>query len=354
MIYVASIVGFSILYGLAYLALDGRYRKPDVVWYTLIVVIGISSLIAFRDVGPAPDDENYVEYGAYAGEYIDQISFSNTVIFILNEPVYSVFNYTIANSFGEYWYFPVFVFISFSVLSIAIYRISGRPILSLVVFILFFPIVKNWYIHLRQGLAISLFFFGVSMSSRKKYLVMFLSSLIHTSMFVSLGSYLYEYLGRKVGLNRVARITFFFVVAALFAWLLEDLLKAIGYVTARRDYKDVGRFASPKVYLTYVVISAGYFLSTTDNRGMMTQFLYGLSLYITMGFSVPYAARVFENYLPFAALSITDATYTKNYYFYAMAVVGIIAILYLLSEHPFIALDFVPFGFSPEDARSIR
>lgn len=354
MIYVASIVGFLVLYGLAYLAMDGRYRKPNVVWYTLIVVIGVSSVISFRDVGPSPDDESYVEHGAYAGESIEQISISDPIIFLLNEPVYNVFRYTVANLVGRYWYFPVFIFISFSLLSVAIYRISDRPILSLTLFLLFFPIIKNWYIHLRQGLAVSLFLFGVSMSSRKKYLVMLVSSLIHTSIFVSVGTYLYEYLGTKVGLNRVARITLFFVVAAFFAWLLEDLLEAIGYVTARRDYRDLGRLASPKVYLTYIVIVVGYFLSTKENQGMMTQFIYGLSLYITMGFSVPYAARVFENYLPFVALSITDAIYTKNYYFYMMAAVGILAILYLLPEHPFITLDFVPFGFSPEDARSVK
>ncbi|MBB4067460.1 hypothetical protein GGQ18_000019 [Salinibacter ruber] len=353
MIYVASIVGFAALYGLANLALEGKYRKPDAIWYGLIVVIGVSSLIAFRDVGPAPDDRNYVEYGVYAEDYLDNVSTSQPVIFLLNEPAYNVFNYIVAESVGGEWYMPVFIFISFSVISIAIYRLSRRPVLSLLVFLLFMPVVKNWYIHLRQGLAISLFFLGISSSRKYKIFLFSLSSLIHTSIFVSIGSYLYDYVAAKIGLSRAVRLTLFFVVAALFAWLLEDLLKAIGYVVQRRDYRDAGQLASIKVYLTYIIISIGYFMSTSENKSMMTQFLYGLSLYVTMGFSVPYAARVFENYIPFAVLSITDADYRKNYYFYVMLIVGIAAIIYLLPEHAFVKFDFVPFGFSPQDVRSI-
>jgi len=353
-IYLASIVGFGLLYGLAYLALRGRYQKIGPLWYTLIVVVGISSLIAFRNVGPAPDDENYVEYGVYAGEYLENISTSDPVIFLLNEPLYDVFNYAVSSLFGGYLYFPLFIFTSFSLVSVAIYRISRRPIITLIIFLTFFPIIKNWYIHLRQGLALSIFLLGVSTKGWRKNSLFFLSCLIHTSIFVSVGSYIYEYIAEKIGLDRVSRLILFFVVAALFAWLLEDLLKAIGYVAARRDYRDIGKLANPQVYLTYAMISIGYLMSTKENRSMMTQFLYGLSLYTTMGLAVPYAARVFENYLPFAVLSITDAYYTKNYYFYMMAIIGIAAILYLLPEHPFIVFDFAPFEFSPEDARRVK
>ncbi len=354
MIYVAIIFGYALLYGLAYFALDGRYRKPGVVWYTLIVVIGVTSFIAFRDVGPAPDDENYVEYGVRAEESIEQISVSEPVFFLLSEPGYKVLNYFISKTVGEYWYFPVFIFISFSLLSISIYRISDRPLLSLFVFLLFMPIIKNWYIHLRQGLALSVFLFALSLSSRKRYLLFIFSSLIHTSFFVSIGSYIYGYLTERLGVDRFTRVILFFFLAATFAWLLEDVLRAIGYVTARREYKDVGQLASFKVYITYIVISVGFFMSSKKNFGMMTQFLYGLSLYITMGFSVPYSARVFENYLPLAALSITDSEYTKNYYFYVMTIVGILAIIYLLPDHPFLSFEFSPFDFSPEDARRVN
>lgn len=354
MIYVAIIFGYAFLYGLAYFALDGRYRKPGVVWYTLIVVIGVTSFIAFREVGPAPDDENYIEYGVRAEESIEQISVSEPVFFLLNEPGYKVFNYFISKTVGEYWYFPVFIFISFSLLVISIYRISNRPFLSLFVFLLFITIVKNWYIHLRQGLALSIFLFGLSLKSRTKYLIFLASSLIHTSFFVVIGSYVYEYFARRLGFNRIIRVTIFFFLAAIFAWILEDILRVIGYVSARRDYKDVGQLASFKVYITYIVISVSFFMSSRKNYGMMTQFLYGLSLYIAMGFSVPYSARVFENYLPLAALSVTDSEYTKNHYFYVMTFVGLLAIIYLLPDHPFLSFDFSPFDFSPEDARRLN
>lgn len=338
----------------------------------LIASIAIVALFGFRNIiiADSIDDIWYVRYGLYAPQYfnlmVDGILASAPGL-LLEEPLYAGFNYVVYVTFGPEHYFPVFISFALGVLSLALFRVTRQPLLCLLAFMLFTPVAKNWYVHLRQGLAISVFLLILSLPKARRALLQWLPAFIHTSFFVSAATQVYaSILGRFPKLYRI-RVPIFAVFSIVFAAVLPTALTILGYSAERRSYDATGAAASIYTYTAYIVFGLVLVLISRGNpvqSAYVEQYIYGLVLYITLGQTVPYAARIFENYIPLGLIAVfqtepipEDASPKRRdqslFQRVGLVIVLIAMMSYLLPGHPVRQFGLVPFGFNVDMVRDI-
>nr|BCN18623.1 putative O-antigen polymerase [Vibrio cholerae] len=130
------------------------------------------------------DRVNYLTYASDSEIIVARYLLSGSGSLIFNEPIWLALNVLLSFLFSPENTVRVIIFISSFLSSYFVMRVSPKNFFFLL-FILFIPqVIGKYIVHLRQGLAISVFLVGWYITNIKlRYLFFFITPFIHSSFF---------------------------------------------------------------------------------------------------------------------------------------------------------------------------
>ena len=246
---------------------------------------------------PLLDFHDRVNYLIYASDsdFIQTFYSHSWVSYLSNEPIWLAINSYLTNHFRSDDVVRLIIFVS--AFTTAWITLSQREhSLYLLVIVLFVPgILQNFIVHLRQGLAISLFVIGYFSRHRTVACVFMASSaLIHSAFFLINGMYIIT-----VIINKSSYLTYFqkCCVAISVSAIIPIL---ISFLSGWFEFRQVDeyRYASTSFSgLGFISWFAIFIVLLSGGRAFVIKNLFPVSitaLYLAGYFVLPYSARIIE------------------------------------------------------------
>ena len=130
------------------------------------------------------DFSNYIVYAEYSWERLLGLLSDGLLTTLSNEPVWLLINAALGSLLPSEEVVRLIIFFSASTVAWVVLRNHPRQFFWLLIFLLLPMVIKNHLIHLRQGLAISVFLLGWFASSKwQRRILLSLTPFIHASFF---------------------------------------------------------------------------------------------------------------------------------------------------------------------------
>jgi hypothetical protein len=281
------------------------------------IVLASLPLLEFRDRA------NYLIYG-YASDLILQRNLAQGITTVLsNEPVWLLINIILASFLSPEQIIQVIIAFSAFIVSWITLRTRPRQFVWLLVFLLFPSVVKNYIIHLRQGLAIAIFMIGLLVIKPRilSWLFIGITPFIHASFFFVVGLLFLSRASRRLRLDSYLSIILFAAITIGIVGALEWVASGLGARQAS-EYELRGgvvvsgvNFVFWLIMLLLMVIQGRTFLR--QHRFVISSIIFYLGTY----FFTPITARVFESTLLLVLVSGLDLTGWRGHTF-RFAVLG--------------------------------
>ncbi|MFL6966889.1 hypothetical protein ACJ6X8_11725 [Pseudomonas alvandae] len=257
----------------------------------LIFSLGLASLPvdAFVDRG------NYLTYASSSAEILERGKNEGWIYIFTNEPLWLLVNIALSLVLGDEAVVRVIVFFSSFITAYLALKVDRRFFLILLAFLLLPQVMKNYIVHLRQGLAITVFLIGWFSKNRwVRNSFMLLTPFLHASFFFVLVIYYCSVVLARLKFSSGLRVITFMLVglcAALVAiWLASSLGARQAEVYGEGSLKISGLgFVYWFVVALLFVFQGRKFL--TDNSFQMGMLVFYLAIY----FFLPISARIFES-----------------------------------------------------------
>lgn len=274
------------------------------------------------------DRANYLVYAQASGTVSDRYLAEGWRAFIFNEPVWLLINDLLARVLVPTQVMWVIIFVPAVIVAIVILR-RGPQHFFYLIFLLIVPfVIKNHIIHLRQGVAIAIFFAALQVRNRPvRIILLLLTPLIHSSFFVLLLVYfLSSIIGKgsaklpqKIGLLFACSLSGMAVFSMIAEWSGARQGDGIEF-----DAGDASGFG----FVLWTLVLLVFFF---EGPAFVRANLFPISillLYLAGYFLTAYAGRILESGVLavfLAALSLTRARYT----IFIVTIVAYSAITYL-------------------------
>lgn len=173
------------------------------------------------------DRDNYLSYAQSSDVVAQRYLNDGWQALIFNEPLWLAINAALARLFDAPSVLCILIFGSASIVAYLVMRRGPHRFLYLL-FLLIVPfVIKNHIIHLRQGVAIAIFFTAIQIKSRPiRIILLLVAPLVHSSFFVVVLMYLLSRVvgrssirpGMSVFLMLVASVTGMLAFSGVAAW----------------------------------------------------------------------------------------------------------------------------------------
>ena len=284
-------------------ALLPAYSQHSVFsWVRVVVALFISLTyavsLASLPIDAFKDRDNYLHYAEFSSYIIEKFQDSGFLSLLANEPLWLFMNAAIGQVLSPAWTIRAIIFASaFTVSFVLLRRYSGHLIL-LTLFLLSPQILKDFVIHLRQGLGLGVFLLGYYASPQwMRALLITCAGLIHSSFFIVTAIGMTAYFSTKVQVNTWIRLG---LVTSLFTLGVFSLIEIANFVGARQAdrYADTTLQISGLGFLLWAGVLAVFL---TSGPRFLKDHIFAASLlscYLAAYFVTPLAARIFESGLP--------------------------------------------------------
>jgi hypothetical protein len=294
---------------------------PSALMYSLILITLIPT-VGIIDRG------NYLNYADYPELILLSNYESGLVTVFFNEPVFLLINFFLSFFLNEENVVRAIIFFGSFTTSFLILKYNYRYFVILLFFLLMPQVLKNYVIHLRQGLALSFFLIGY-LSKRKYIFFIFLSPLIHSSFFLIIFLiYIVKFL-EKINFDFSLKIGFNILFGILLSLILETAGSLIG---ARQvnEYQFTDEKTSGIGFLFWLFILFIFYMQGKNFSKSNFLSISVLIFYLTTYFFIPVTARIFESGIILILLSGIDLTYWRKYTFLGL-IVFYTALTYILN-----------------------
>lgn len=277
-------------------------------FWALLFSILYAYILANLPIDKFDDRGNYLNYLASAAELMQTYSEKGILGVLANEPLWLILNIILGTFFEPENALQVLIFISSFIFSAAI-LFSGKKNYSFLFFAIFIcltpQIVKNFILHLRQGVGISIaMLIYVGLSSSKHVLTLLVTPFIHSSFFFVGHNFLIEWWAKK---SKKGNENTTFVIALLISCITITLfLFLLSGVDARQVNQYDGTNSEPRSGIGFVVwlIIFIIFISDTSQSRLINIFaVSSIANYLILYFVFDPVARIFESTLPFVFLA---------------------------------------------------
>lgn len=275
---------------------------PYTIGILLISIVYGATLASFP-VDLFIDRENYLNY-------IDNSSFilyNNAEIGVFrllsNEPLWLLLNAFLALFLDSAEAVRIYIFIGAVAFSFYFLKEDQKNFWWLLLFLFAPQIIKNYIVHLRQGVAIAVFMVGWTASSKKtKWTLLSLTPFMHASFFFILFIYIITRWIKRMPLSYGINSVLLILVSGV-------LLSSLGLVAVTIDARQAGEYKKVVegisgfgfIYWSFVLMlfvwQGGKFLRDYSFEVGIIVF------YLIAYFFVGVSARVFESGLPFVLLA---------------------------------------------------
>lgn len=282
-------------------------RRSKHFFYILLSIFVSYILISFENFLWARDRLNYLNYaknGYYLLNYNIQKGF---LTFLSNEPLFLMINGTLGLFFEPEIVVKIIIFISSLVFLYSIGQLTNDNYILIILFWALPSILIKYTTHLRQGLAMALYYLGLVGAKNKKkwHFVRYLSPFIHSSMFFLLFFEFFESFFKRKRFAYQVRLIFFTLISTLAIIQTSRIAFFLGdrrAVTYKLGLQIAG---SGLGLLFWVFMGILYIVFSRKSYWEMIS-LYGILFYITTYFYLEYGSRVFESILPLIIVTVLN------------------------------------------------
>ncbi|WP_170007319.1 EpsG family protein [Bacillus fonticola] len=298
--------------------MDNPKNKIRMYLYFL-VIITISFYLSLREIPTVIDDYNYLNYVSNGGLILFS-NITNFSFYIVSEPLWLFINYLLGLLFEPVLAVRVIIFVSVFITLFALGKMTQYSLISVFFFVIIDQLVKNNIVHLRQGLALSVFLLGLSLKGKWRHILL-LSPFIHVSFWFSIIFYIYELSLKKLSIN--FKMLFFSLFSIIVALSLPFIADFLGDRRATSYSFSTPEDASGAAFIWWSLFLVVYLVGVGKNR-ISKLSIYGLIFYLITYFSLDFSARIFENFLALILVSTINSNSLWRYillsllFFYAL------------------------------------
>ena len=168
------------------------------MFFLLVALVYASLLCSFPMDGLA-DRDNYLDMARVSPLIIARHAGSGLQSLIANEPVWLAINSALGFLFEDEVVVRIIIFFSAFIVSYLLLINNPKNFFWLLLILVFPQVMKNFVIHLRQGLAIAVFMLGwFSSGNKKRVFFIGLTPFIHSSFFIIIAILLGNWLLKKL------------------------------------------------------------------------------------------------------------------------------------------------------------
>jgi hypothetical protein len=297
-----------------------------------LTIITISLLYAYLLVSVIPSSELIKDRMNYLG-YVKDSSFivlkyfsADPVSLFFNEPVWLGLNIGLSFLLTAEQTVAVFIFFSASVTSYLILKVNPKAFLFLFCLLLFPQIITKFVVHLRQGLAITIFLMAwFSVSKSWRWFLFALTPLIHASFFFVLFLIFYVSILKKLKFAVDLRTIAIVILGLVIVIGLEFIVSALGARQAKQ-YEYSATEVSGLGFLYWLAVFILYWLQGHSFTRENTFAMAAIAFYLTTYFLIEVTGRIFESTVIIVLLASLGLTSWRRKMF-----IGLIGSFVLLS-----------------------
>lgn len=241
------------------------------------------------------DRANYLTYAEFSALILYRLTSQGLLSLATNEPLWLLINIVLTHFFERETTLRIIIFVPAFILSLVLVRNNPNNVFWMIFILLMPQVIKNHIVHLRQGVAVSVFVAGCY--ARPQWLrltLMSLSGFIHSSLFVIIAIGSITWMVRALRLSPAFRMLAFSMCFLLISVLFPLLAGWLGarqadlYANEVLDVSGVGFIFWLLVLCLY--ISGGMTFVRNNSFSMAI-----LIFYIASYFTTPVAGRIFES-----------------------------------------------------------
>jgi hypothetical protein len=211
---------------------DGLETPNKKLQISIFLAISILYGLTFYPIADSRffDYSNYLIYAEFSEQKIYEGISNGLLYFLFNEPAWLYINLFLSKII-TYPDNNIKIIVFFSSFIAAFISLKKNPKLTIwVILILCLPIVaKSYLIHIRQGLAVSLFLIGFYSNRREiKWLFLLLAPLVHVSFFFIYMIYVFNYLLAHLKTPLGLQFSFFAINGLFISFITSQIAGAVG------------------------------------------------------------------------------------------------------------------------------
>lgn len=294
-----------------------NYRKLLVLLTALLYAYLLITLIPIDAI---KDRGNYLDYASWPEAILFSRLDDGLLGLLFNEPIWLLINLFLSFFLIEENVVRTIIFFGSLTTSYLVLKYNYRYFIVLLFFLLIPQVLKNYVIHLRQGLALSFFLIGYLSTSKntlKNNFFIFLSPLIHSSFFLIVFLiYLIKFLER-IKFNNSFKIWTIILFGIVSSFIIESVGKFTGARQATQ-YEFTSAEISGLAFLFWLVV---FIIYTLQGRQFLKTHLLSISIlifYLTTYFFIPVTARIFESGIVIVLLSSLSLSDWRKHAFIAL------------------------------------
>jgi hypothetical protein len=307
----------------------------------LVISAAFCLILASRPIPWASDDWNYMGWADRALRTLDLLQDTDDVLlWLIEEPVFNLLSIALYLMFDDEMTVRVIIFISSATLFWGLRNILRNRWFFLSLFAVAPWIVDLYFLHLRQGLAVSVMILALGLSGTRRHAVFILGGLVHTSVLVMWPVLVYAEIARdRFRLKDWQVIALFTCALVLLAVVMSPQLgNWTGWEESSRSYlADEG---VARRNLTYILIPLGFgivaYLCSKRVDIFLMQYILGILLNAFLLFDVTSASRIYTNYLILFAVHLGVAEYRLREKCLLYGTYFAYAVYTALIEHPYL------------------
>lgn len=262
---------------------------------TFFLALAYASILAALPMDVFMDRTGYLIYATFSWRIFDAHCELGGLAVFFNEPVWLWINGLLSLFLSPDATVRTLIFASALTVALVVLRQNPRHLIWLVFILLFPQVIKNYIIHLRQGVAIAVFMAGWAMGSdRHRWGLWILTPFIHSSFFFVLGLWLASGLISQLKFGMYMRVVFFSMLGILSG---GSILK-IGATLGARQAETYEVGSASISGLGFLFWLCTFVILLWQGRTFHQKYAFQLSLliyYLSTYFVLQVTGRVFES-----------------------------------------------------------
>lgn len=295
--------------------LSGQARR----YCSIVIAVVFALVLAMLPVNAFIDREAYFVYAEGSLAILALNAAQGIGAVLTNEPLWLLVNIVLSFFFDAENCVRIIIGISAYLVARSTVQSRFEQLLLVLLFLLLPQVLKNYVIHLRQGLAISIFMMGwVGVDGRKRWGMILLTPFIHASFFFVVAFILLNRILAEIRASAGIRLIAFFAVGLVLSFATIWLAASFGARQASEYQSGAGNEISGLGFVFWTLFGCIYALQGRKFLRANMLAIGILIFYLTSYFFLPVAARIFESALLLILLAGLDLTRYRRIAFWLL------------------------------------
>lgn len=289
-----------------------------ILLFSILYASCVTFLIPMDD--SIKDRINYLMYAENSLLIVARYLNESILTLLFNEPVWLLINIILSFFLEPQNTLRTIIFFSSFSVSFLLLRNNLQYFWILLIILVFPSVIKNFIIHLRQGLAIAFFLIGwFSLSKSKKYFFFALSPFVHASFFLVIALYFLTSMLQKMKFAFDLRLIIYLIIGVVISFGLGFIASLLGMRQAN-EYEFTAASSSGLGFLFWLAILLTY-MSNGKEYLRKNSFILGMIVfYLVTYFFVEVTARIFESVIILVLLASLELKLKQKYIVFCMIV----------------------------------